>query len=94
MEEQSVAREKALLERNAREEEERKRRAEEEEENKFDFAFTAMKNGKGKGKTSLKKKGETDKLKVPGTRSTFGSQNIGLVDKTGLKRTKNGLSKR
>lgn len=53
-----------------------------------------MKNGKGKGKTSLKKKGETDKLKVPGTRSTFGSQNIGLVDKTGLKRTKNGLSKR
>jgi hypothetical protein len=53
-----------------------------------------MKNGKGKGKTSLKKKGDTDKLKVPGTRSTFGSQNLGLVDKTGLKRTKNGLSKR
>jgi len=53
-----------------------------------------LKNGKGKGKASTKKKGEADKLKAPGTRSTFGSQNLGIVDKTGLKRAKNGVSKR
>lgn len=94
MEEQSVAREKALLERNQREEEERKRRLEEEEENKLDFAFTALKNGKAKGKGLTKKKGDSDKLKVGGTRSTIGSSNLTVNEKAGLKRSKNGMSKR
>lgn len=86
MEEQSVKREKALQERNQREEEERKRRLEEEEENKLDFAFTALKNGKGKTKVSAKKKGDSDKLKAGGTRSTIGTSNLTVTEKAGLKR--------
>jgi hypothetical protein len=90
MEEQSVAREKKLLERFNKEEEERKRRLDEEEENKNEYAFLMLKaNGKGKGKGTGKKKDGTKASQT--TKNTAGQLIAGA---TGVKRVKNGVTKR
>lgn len=91
-----MLREIKLQERNTKEEEERKRREEEQEENKFEFAFMdSKKNGRtGKGKLPAKKKADPSKRNDRSDTKNGVKGDGANVSKDGLKRPKNGVTKR